>query len=135
MKDKETGHAVDAGFEIFWVDDDHQWLSASARSDFRFLIPSARDVSLRLSADGYKTLSVPLRFEPGQHKVLNLELGPTTALGRLLRSSATERTALDRPSTPVRSGQQLGWREITENHFAERAIRKKKTEAWSHLRI
>jgi hypothetical protein len=76
VKDKQTGHLVEAGFDVLRGDDNQQWIAASARSEFRFLIPSELNVTLRVSADGYKTLSVPIRLEPGRHRVLNLELAP-----------------------------------------------------------
>jgi hypothetical protein len=79
VTDKQTGKPVRAGYELFRIEGNSQMFASSASPDFHFLIPSSLAVSLRVLADGYKQLNVPLRFEPGEKKLLNLELEPDPA--------------------------------------------------------
>jgi len=79
VKDKQTGKPVAAGYELIQSEGNSLMQSSSASPDFHFLIPSSLAVRLRVSADGYKQLNIPLRFEPGERKLLNLELEPDPA--------------------------------------------------------
>ncbi len=79
VKDKQTGKPVAAGYELFQIEGNSQISASSASSDFHFLIPSSLAVRLKVLAYGYKQLNIPLRFEPGEKKVLNLELEPDPA--------------------------------------------------------
>ena len=63
VKDKETAMSLAAGYELFRADNNSLIFLSSENSDFHFLLPSLLAVYLRVTADGYKQISVPLRFE------------------------------------------------------------------------
>jgi hypothetical protein len=74
VRDKRMVTSLDAGFSLFRADDNSQFLAASARSSFRFVVPAGIGLTLAVSAQGYKPLALPLHLEPGEQRVLSLDL-------------------------------------------------------------
>jgi hypothetical protein len=74
VRDRRTATPLDAGFSLLRADDNSQFLAASARSSFRFVVPAGIGLTLTVSAEGYKPIALPLHLEPGEQRVLSLDL-------------------------------------------------------------
>lgn len=80
-----TGKPISADFDLAQVKDRTKWMGTSAAPDFRILIPSSREIAVKVSAPGYEPWSysdsaIPtrgLRIEAGSEIRLDIRLKPT----------------------------------------------------------
>ncbi len=85
IRDAITGKPISAGFDLVQVKDRTKWMGTGAAPHFRVLIPSSKDIEVKVSAPGYDTwvypgpklAPQPLRMEPGSETVLDILLSPT----------------------------------------------------------
>ena len=85
IRDAVTGKPISAGFDLVQVKDHTKWMGAGTAPDFRVLIPSSKDMEVKVSAPGYDTwvnpgpnlAPKPLRMEPGSEAHLDILLNPT----------------------------------------------------------
>jgi len=79
-----TGKPIPAGFWLVQAKDHNKWMSTSAAPNFRVLIPSSREMEVKVSAPGYETWVYPdptipsqvLRMDPGSEIHLDIQLKP-----------------------------------------------------------
>jgi hypothetical protein len=84
IRDSFTGKPVPAGFDLAQVKDRNKWMRTSAAPTFRVLIPSSKEMEVKVSAPGYETWVYPdpsipsqvLRMEPGSQIHLDIILKP-----------------------------------------------------------
>ena len=86
VRDATTGNPVDAAFLLRRAADLDNWISMSQRSDYRVLVPPLVEVSVEVSAPGYKTWyyggasdptdRVPIRLESREVMKLDIQLEP-----------------------------------------------------------
>lgn len=85
ISDAVTGKPIAAGFWLVQAKDRNKWMSTSAAPDFRVLIPSAKEMEVKVSAPGYEDWvyqnpairSQVLRIDPGSEIHLDIQLRPT----------------------------------------------------------
>lgn len=86
IRDAVTGKPIiSAGFDLVQVKDRTKWISTGAAPHFWVLIPSLKDIELKVSAPGYDTWAYPgpnlapqpLQMEPGSETHLDILLNPT----------------------------------------------------------
>lgn len=85
IHDAATGKPIQAGFDLKQVKDPNKWMGTSAASNFRVLIPSSKDIEVKVSAPGYDSWAYPgpslalqpLRMEPGSEAHLDILLNPS----------------------------------------------------------
>jgi len=85
IRDAVTGKPISAGFDLVQVKDRTKWMGTGAAPDFRVLIPSSKDIEVKVSAPGYDAwvypgpnlVPQPLRMEPGSEAHLDILLSPT----------------------------------------------------------
>ena len=64
IRDALTGKPIDsAGFDLVQVKDRSKWMGTGVSSQFRVLIPSSKEIELRVSAPGYERLMAAARDE------------------------------------------------------------------------
>ena len=79
-----TGKPIPAGFWLVQAKDRNKWMSTSAAPNFRVLIPSSREMKVKVLAPGYETWVYPdptipsqvLRMDPGSEIHLDIQLKP-----------------------------------------------------------
>jgi hypothetical protein len=84
ISDASTGKPIPAGFDLAQVKDRNKWIGTSAAPQFRVLIPSSKEIEVKVSAPGYETwiysdpaiTSPVLRMEPGSEIHLDIQLKP-----------------------------------------------------------
>jgi hypothetical protein len=84
VSDAVTGKPIPAGFWLVQVKDRNKWEGKSASPDFRVLIPSSKEIELKVSAPGYEPWVYPdptipsqvLRMDPGSEIHLDIRLKP-----------------------------------------------------------
>jgi len=86
IRDALTGKPIgSAGFDLVQVKDRTKWMGTSAAPNFRVLIPSSKDIEVKVTAPGYDTWfyrgpnisSQSLLMEPGSVAHLDILLKPT----------------------------------------------------------
>jgi hypothetical protein len=85
IRDAVTGKPISAGFDLVQARDRTKWMGTGAAPHFRVLIPSSKDIEVKVSASGYDTwvypgptpAPQPLRMEPGSEAHLDILLNPT----------------------------------------------------------
>ena len=85
IRDAVTGKPISAGFDLVQVKNRTKWMGTGAAPDFRVLIPSSKDIEVKVSAPGYDTWAYPgpnlapqpLRMEPGSEAHLDILLSRT----------------------------------------------------------
>ncbi len=89
IRDAATGKPISAGFDLVQVKDRTKWISTGTAPYFRILIPSSKDIELKVSAPGYDTwvypgpnlAPQPLRMEQGSEANLDIRLSRTENTG------------------------------------------------------
>jgi hypothetical protein len=84
ITDSSTGKPIPAGFDLVQVKERNKWMSTSASPKFRVLIPSSKEMEVKVSAPGYETWIYPdpavpspvFRMEPGSQMHLDISLKP-----------------------------------------------------------
>jgi hypothetical protein len=84
ISDALTRKPISGGFDLAQVKDRSKWMGTSAASRFRVLIPSSKEIEVKVSAVGYKTWVYPdpaipsqvLRMDPGSEIHLEIRLKP-----------------------------------------------------------
>jgi hypothetical protein len=84
ISDALTGKPISAGFDLVQVKDRSRWMGTSAGPSFRVLIPSSKEMEVKVSAPGYETWLYPdpaipsqvLRMDPGSEIHLDIHLEP-----------------------------------------------------------
>ncbi len=84
ISDALTGKPLSAGFDLVQSKDRNKWMGTSAASRFRVLIPSSKEMEVKVSAPGYETWLYPdpaipskvLRMDPGSEIHLDIHLKP-----------------------------------------------------------
>jgi hypothetical protein len=84
INDAATGKPIPAGFWLVQAKDRNKWMGTSAAADFRLLIPSTKEMEVKVSAPGYETWVYPdpaipsqvLRMDPGSEIHLEIQLKP-----------------------------------------------------------
>lgn len=84
ISDAATGKPIPAGFWLVQAKDRNKWMSTSAAPDFRVLIPSSKEMEVKVSAPGYEDWvysnpairSQVLRMDPGSEIHLDIHLRP-----------------------------------------------------------
>ena len=82
ISDPLTGKLIPAGFDLCQVKDRARWMSTSASPNFRVLIPSSKEIEVKVSAPGYEAWVYPdpttpsqvLRMDPGSEMHLDIKL-------------------------------------------------------------
>lgn len=92
VTDAVTSAPVPAGFLLRRISDPDNWISMSERPEYRILLPPGTDVSLEVSAPGYKTWYYggasdtlkrpPIRLESGKEMKLDIQLEPEENPGK-----------------------------------------------------
>lgn len=85
ISDAATGKPIPAGFDLAQVKDRTKWMGTSAAPNFRVLIPSSKEMEVKVSAPGYEAWVYPdptvpsqvLRLDPGSETHLDIKLKPT----------------------------------------------------------
>ena len=85
VRDVVTGKPISASFDLVQVKDRTKWMGIGVGPDFRVLIPSSKDIEVKVSAPGYDSwvypgpnlAPQPLRMEPGSETHLDILLSPT----------------------------------------------------------
>jgi hypothetical protein len=85
IRDALTGKPIPAGFDLVQVKDRDKWMATSAAPNFRVLIPSSKEIEVKVTAPGYDAWIYPgpnipsqsLRMEPGSEAHLDILLEPT----------------------------------------------------------
>jgi hypothetical protein len=86
IRDALTGKPIgSAGFDLVQVKNRSKWMGTGAASQFRVLIPSSKEIELKVSAPGYDPWFYPgsdfppqsLQAEPGSQIHLDILLKPT----------------------------------------------------------
>jgi hypothetical protein len=84
ISDAATGKPIPASFYLAQMKDRTKWMGTSAAPNFRVLIPSSKEMEVKVSAPGYETwvypdptiLSRVLRMDPGSEIRLDIQLKP-----------------------------------------------------------
>jgi hypothetical protein len=84
ISDAATGKPIPAGFWLVQVKDRNKWRGTSAAPNFRVLIPSSKEMEVKVSAPGYEAWIYPdpaipsqvLRTDPGSEIHLDIHLKP-----------------------------------------------------------
>src|SRR6266576_3011287 len=84
ISDAATGKPIPAGFDLAQVKDRTKWMGTSAAPNFRVLIPSSKEMEVKVSAPGYEAWVYPdpsipsqvLRMDPGSEIHLDIQLKP-----------------------------------------------------------
>jgi len=84
ISDAVTGKPIPAGFWLVQVKDHNKWWGSSAAPNFRVLIPSSKEMEVKVSAPGYEAWVYPdptipsqvLRMDPGSEIHLDIHLKP-----------------------------------------------------------
>ena len=84
ISDALTAKPIPAGFDLAQVKDRTKWMGTSAAPNFRVLIPSSKEIDVRVSAPGYEAWVYPdptipsqvLRMDPGSEMHLDIKLKP-----------------------------------------------------------
>jgi len=84
ISDAATGKPIPAGFDLAQVKDRTKWMGTSAAPNFRVLIPSSKEMEVKISAPGYEAWVYPdhtipsqvLRMDPGSEMRLDIKLKP-----------------------------------------------------------
>jgi len=84
ISDAATGKPLPAGFWLVQVKDRNKWMGTSAAPNFRVLIPSSKEMEVKVSAPGYEAWVYPnptipsqvLRMDPGSEMHLDIHLKP-----------------------------------------------------------
>jgi len=84
ISDAATGKPIPAGFDLAQVKDRTKWMGTSAAPNFRVLIPSSKEMEVKVSAPGYEAWVYPdptipsqvLRMDPGSEMHLDIKLKP-----------------------------------------------------------
>ncbi len=84
ISDALTGKPILAGFDLAQVKDRTRWMGTSASPNFRVLIPSSKEIEVKVSAPGYAAWVYPdpsipsqvLRMDPGSEIHLDIQLKP-----------------------------------------------------------
>jgi len=84
ISDAATGKPMPAGFDLAQVKDRTKWMGTSAAPNFRVLIPSSKEMEVKVSAPGYEAWVYPdpsipsqvLRMDPGSEIHLDIQLKP-----------------------------------------------------------
>ncbi len=84
ISDAATGKPIPAGFWLVQAKDRNKWMGTSAAPDFRVLIPSSKEMEVKVSAPGYEDWVYPdpaipsqvLRMDPGSEIHLDIHLRP-----------------------------------------------------------
>jgi len=84
ISDSATGKPIPAGFWLVQAKDRNKWMGTSAAADFRVLIPSTKEMEVKVSAPGYEDWVYPdpaipsqvLRMDPGSEIHLEIQLKP-----------------------------------------------------------
>jgi Family of unknown function (DUF6843) len=84
ISDAATGKPIPAGFDLAQVKDRTKWMGTSATPSFRVLIPSSKEMEVKVSAPGYEAWVYPdpsipsqvLRMDPGSEIHLDIQLKP-----------------------------------------------------------
>jgi len=86
VTDAVTGTPVLAGFLLRRASDPGNWISMSQKADYRVLVPPSVEVSIEVSAPGYRTWYYggpsdplrrsPIRLESGEEIRLDIQLQP-----------------------------------------------------------
>src|SRR6266436_7302763 len=84
ISDAVTGKPIPAGFWLVQVKDRNKWMGTSAAPNFRVLIPSSKEMEVKVSAPGYEDWvyldpAIPsqvLRMYPGSEIHLDIQLKP-----------------------------------------------------------
>jgi hypothetical protein len=82
ISDALTGKPIPAGFGLAQVKDRTKWMGTSAAPNFRVLIPSSKEMEVKVSAPGYEAWVYPdptipsqvLRMDPGSEIHLDIQL-------------------------------------------------------------
>jgi hypothetical protein len=82
--DAVTGKPIATGFDLVQVKDRTKWMGTSAAPNFRVLIPSSREIKVKVTAPGYEAWVYPdptipsqvLRLDPGSEIHLEIRLKP-----------------------------------------------------------
>ena len=85
ISDASTGKPIPVGFDLVQVKDRNKWMGTSAAPQFRVLIPSSKEIEVKVSAPGYAPWFYPgtdippqpLRMEPASEIHLDILLKPT----------------------------------------------------------
>jgi len=89
IRDAVTGKPISAGFDLVQMKDRTKSMGSGAAPNFRVLVPSSKDIEVKVSAPGYDTwvypgpnfAPQPLRMEPGSEARLDILLSPTENTG------------------------------------------------------
>lgn len=84
ISDASTGKPIPAGFDLAQLKDRTKWMGTSAAPNFRVLIPSSKEMEVKVSAPGYEAWVYPdptvpsqfLRLDPGSEMHLDIKLKP-----------------------------------------------------------
>ena len=84
ISDAATGKPIPAGFDLAQMKDRTKWMGTSAAPNFRVLIPSSKEMEVKVSAPGYEAWGYPdpsipsqvLRMDPGSEIHLDIQLKP-----------------------------------------------------------
>jgi len=84
VSDATTGKPIPSGFWLVQVKNRNKWMGTSAAPTFRVLIPSLKEMEVKVSAPGYEPWIYPdpaipsqvLRMEPGSEIHLDIRLTP-----------------------------------------------------------
>jgi len=84
ISDAATGKPIPAGFDLAQVKDRAKRMSTSEAPNFRVLIPSSKEIEVKVSAPGYQAWVYPdpaipsqvLRMDPGSEIHLDIQLKP-----------------------------------------------------------
>lgn len=84
ISDAASGKPLPAGFWLVQVKDRNKWMGTSVAPNFRVLIPSSKEMEVKVSALGYEDWvysdpAIPsqiLRMEPGSETHLDIQLKP-----------------------------------------------------------
>ena len=84
ISDAATGKPIPAGFDLAQVKDRTKWMRTSAAPNFRVLIPSSKEMGVKVSAPAYEAWVYPdptipsqvLRMDPGSEMHLDIKLKP-----------------------------------------------------------
>jgi hypothetical protein len=84
ISDALTGKPIPAGFDLAQVKDRTRWMGTSASPNFRVLIPSSKEIEVKVSAPGYEAWVYPdpavpsqvLRLDSGSEMHLDIKLKP-----------------------------------------------------------
>ena len=89
IRDAVTGKPISAGFDLVQMKDRTKSMGSGAAPNFRVLVPSSKDIEVKVSAPGYDNwvypgpnfAPQPLRMEPGSEARLDILLSPTENTG------------------------------------------------------